>query len=465
MPNKSVPDTKAPSIARRLAHMATNLTFESLPKATVHQAKRALTDYVGNSLAGIGTREGKTVIDYVSQFSGTPKAIFLAGERYPLDKAAFGNGVLSRIVDLDDGHKNATGHPGTAVISAGLTTADFLHSTPRELLPAIVMGYEVYIRIAHAINESAHRYKGYDMTGICGCSAAAMTAGMLLELDETALVNALGIAGSYSGGLYECLTNGSDPKLLVPGWAAATGINSALLASQGFTGPESIYEGKKGLAQGVTDWYDFEKAFASFGQAYEIDGVYFKKYSCMRGTHGGIDAVLGIRDTYGLAPDDIKRIQIFTSSYVKQYDKPFPSTLVGAQGNLPYAVSVGLYNPMVGFEEMERGLSDQRIQEMMKRITVTVVPEIEAHIKEHFNELTTARAEIETRDGRHLTNMVYLASGEPENPIDFQAFEQKFTHLAQKRLSAPKLQRLFHLLMEMDTMDSLQDILDIIHSS
>ncbi len=215
-------------------------------------------------------------------------------------------------------------------------------------------------------------------------------------------------------------------------------------------------------SQGVTHRYDFEHVFGDFGERFEIDGIYFKKYSCMRGTHGGIDAALGIRDEHGLKPEDIKHIAIHTSTYVKQYDKPFPSSLVGAQSNLPYAISVGLYNDMIGMDEMEAGLSDPRVRDMMSRISVTVVPELEEHMKKHFSELTTARAEIETTGGKRLAKTVYLAFGEPENPISYDDFSFKFHTLAAKSLTGATVERLFHLLCAMDTQDDMREIFDIL---
>ena len=69
------------------------------------------------------------------------------------------------------------------------------------------------------------------------------------------MVNALGIAASYSGGLIEFsrCQEGAMIKRLHLGKAGEGGVTAALLASRGFAGPESILEGKFGFCQTYSD--------------------------------------------------------------------------------------------------------------------------------------------------------------------------------------------------------------------
>lgn len=450
------------TIARGIASFTSRLQFENLPEEVVEKAKQAIVDNLGNALAGCCTREGKMVTAFAKGISGEPSATLVGTGKCFFEKAAFGNAVLSRIVDLDDGHKFTTGHPGTVIIPTALTIGNMLNAPGKDIITALVAGYEVYVRIAKGINASAHKEKGYDMTGVCGAVAAAVVSGKLWKLNEDELTNAIGIAGSYTGGLYECLSDGSTPKLLVPGWAVNTGINAARLVKYEFTGPASIIEGKKGLAQGVTNWYHLEDALVGLGQEYSILGIYFKKHACMRGLHGGIDAVMSIKEKNDLAPECIEKITIYTSSYVKQYDKPYPSTLVGTQSNLPYAISVGLFHGKVGLDEMADSLNDPKIKEMMQKITIVIEPEIEEHVKSNFTELTTVRAEISTKDGNSYVETVFLASGEPENPMCNKEFKDKFFLLAGKALKDEQTAEIYQGLNRLEQLKDISMIMDTV---
>ena len=82
--------------------------------------------------------------------------------------------------------------------------------------------------------------RGFHAPGLTGTFGAAVAAGRLLSLNEKQLVNALGIAGSYSGGLIEFsrCQEGAMIKRLHLGKAAEGGVTAAQLAHRGFAGPE-----------------------------------------------------------------------------------------------------------------------------------------------------------------------------------------------------------------------------------
>src|SRR6185312_15821072 len=83
-----------------------------------------------------------------------------------------------------------------------------------------------------------------------GAMAADAAVAATLKLDETQIVDAWGIAGSMAGGIIEYLADGSWTKRLHPGWAAQAGLQAALLARNGFSGPRSVFEGTHGLFNG-----------------------------------------------------------------------------------------------------------------------------------------------------------------------------------------------------------------------
>ena len=112
-------------------------------------------------------------------------------------------------------------------------------------------GYEVMLRVGNALNPASAYQRGFHPTGVAGVFGAATAAGCLLGLSAGTLACALGIAGTMASGSLEYLSGGAWTKRLNPGWAAHAGIVAAGLARAGFKGPESVFDGLLGLAQGV----------------------------------------------------------------------------------------------------------------------------------------------------------------------------------------------------------------------
>jgi len=166
--------------------------------------------------------------------------------KVPMANAALVNGAVSHVVELDDGHRIAKGHPGVTVISAALAVAESLGATGKELITAVVAGYDIFVRVASSINPS-HLNKGYHTTGTCGTLAAAAAASSLLKLGEIQTANALGLAGIQASGLLEVTIDGQMAKVLNAGKAAYGGVLAALLAKENAEGPKSVIEGKKEL--------------------------------------------------------------------------------------------------------------------------------------------------------------------------------------------------------------------------
>src|SRR5437867_12014299 len=93
-------------------------------------------------------------------------------------------------------------HPGVLIVPAGLAPAEGQGRTGRELLTALVAGYEVQCRVARDFIPStpAHGFRASPVYGILG---AAATTARLLGLDAAATTHAIALAASFAGSLTE----------------------------------------------------------------------------------------------------------------------------------------------------------------------------------------------------------------------------------------------------------------------
>ncbi len=247
------------------------MLFRAIPRQDVKPLARALREHV------LG--EG-----------GSPQASLLGGppERATLRQAALANGTAGHALDYDDTLQALYGHPSAPVVPAALALAEWRGSPGRALLGAIAAGVEVEARMGRLAGE-AHYEAGFHATGTLGTFGAAAAAGRLLGLDEEAMAHALGLAATGAAGLKGLF--GTMGKPLHAGRAAATGLESALLAWRGFRSRPDAIECPRGFAEVLCPAPDFAGALAGPERGLEIEGTRFKYHAACYGTHPVIEAV------------------------------------------------------------------------------------------------------------------------------------------------------------------------------
>jgi len=128
-----------------------------------------------------------------------------------------------------------------------------LGASGRRFIEAVVVGYEVMVRLGRALGPEKHYRRGFHPTGTCGVFGSSVTASKLLGLKAEGITSAMGIAGSQAAGSLEFLAQGAWTKRFHAGWAAHSGMIAAQLARRRFRGPRSIIEGRDGFLRGYSD--------------------------------------------------------------------------------------------------------------------------------------------------------------------------------------------------------------------
>ncbi len=222
---------------QRMAGHIAAARFEALSAPVVHAAKRVLLDFLTCAVSGSAMPVSKALLSYYEENDATRVATVIGSSvRLSAPNAALVNGANTHGLDFDDGHTHASAHPAGAVFPAILAVAEQHGSTPREILLAAVIGYDVMIRIAAAMHPGSAR-RGWHNTAIAGVFGATAAAATLLKLDARQARDALGLAGSFAGGIREYLDDGAEIKRLHPGKSARDGLLCAEFAKRGITGP------------------------------------------------------------------------------------------------------------------------------------------------------------------------------------------------------------------------------------
>ena len=114
------------------------------------------------------------------------------------------------------------------------------------------------------------------------------TAARLLRLNDGQMLHAFGIAGMHSSGTMEYDQTGGEVKRVIAGVAARSGIQSAMLAQLGLTGPPTIIEGKRGFLKVFADQVEPDEITRDLGSDFKIMRIWFKLYPCVATVQGVI---------------------------------------------------------------------------------------------------------------------------------------------------------------------------------
>ena len=444
------------TLSGKLAAFIVGLNYKSLPPEVVQKAKHCLMDTLGAALAGSKASEAVIAKRLAEKLSQKKEATLYTGKRkVGVLEAALANGIMSHAMELDDGNRFAQGHPGVAVVPAVLALGEKEKVKGKDLIPAIVAGYEVFGRVGAGGNPS-HFNRGFHTTGTCGTFAAAAAAGRLLKLNESKMVSALGIAGSQAAGLFAFMADGTMTKTLHAGKAAQNGILSAYLAQEGFTGPAYVLEDKRGFYHAFADTFNPQRVVEGLGEKYEIMNTYVKFHASCRHSHAPVDAILYVRSQTPLRPEDIEKVNVYTYAIAaKLIDGKQVTTPISGKMSLAYSAAVAILYGKVGLDEFKAGvLNDRAVRALMQKIDVYADPELDKMVPNHRG----ARAEILLKDGRKLTSTVLDPKGEPENPGSGNDIYDKFRMLAGMVLKSDKVDK---LLEKIDRLEKVGDISEL----
>jgi 2-methylcitrate dehydratase PrpD len=368
------------------------------------------------------------MLGVVEDLGGVPESTMLTGGgKTSCLNAALLNGAISHIVELDDVHRASIIHPAAAVIPAALAAAEKAHAGGRELIAAVVVGYEVAIRVAEAITPS--HYYFWHTTGTCGTFGAAAAAAKIFNLGPDQVTWALGNAGTQAAGLWEFLADGAMSKHLHPGKAAMNGLLAALLARRGFTGASHILEGERGFCRATAGEINFGRITGGLGAGrYKIEEISYKIHASCRHTHPAVDVALDLAGKHGLKPDDVQSILVRTYKTALDITNNYaPENPYAAKFSLPFCVSQAIKAGRCGLEEFsESSLNDPVIRSLMERVELEVDPDLDSR----YPELWPAAMVIRTRSGEVLEGSTDCPRGDPENPVTAGELTEKFLALA-----------------------------------
>ena len=420
-----------------------------IPGDIIHEAKRALLNFVGCAVGGSREPAVDTAIRALLPFSGQPAARLLARpERFDPLYASVINGITGHVFEYDDTTPMNYIHPTPPVASALFAYASANGVAGGEFLHAFLMGFEAESRIGNAVYP-AHYNAGWHITATAGVFGAAAAVGKLLRLSTQEMIWAMGLAATQASGLREMF--GSMAKSFHAGHAARNGYASAVLAKSGFTAGEHAIEGPRGFAAVLASHYDLSKITAGLGEDFQIRYNTYKPYPCGIVVQPTIDGCIDLYRDYGPAPESIEAVRVRVAPLVLDLcNKRDITQGLDSKYSIYHSAAVGLVRGKAGLQEYTDAAANdpiiRRVRERVIAVGDTSITEDQSHI------------EVELANGETISRFVEQSLGNLRRPLTDKQLEDKFRDQAVAMLGETRVNRLIELCWRLDELQNVNEL-------
>jgi 2-methylcitrate dehydratase PrpD len=432
------------------------LRYAALPDEVRHYARRHLLDTVGVMIAGAGG-DVATRAEAVLAAARPAGRIPVPGRARRADviDAAFLGGTAAHGIELDDGFRQGSVHPGCVVVPAALALGYDRRADGRALMEAIVAGYETVIAIGRACHPDL-RQRGFHPTAAVGVFGSAAAAGKLRGLSPDALANAFGLAASSAAGLFAFVNGGGDIKRLHAGHAAREGLQAALLAEQGVEGPPGVIEARDGFMQAFARAEKVRAIALPPAVPFGITDCYIKPYPCCRHIQPAVEALIGLTNDENILSDEVQRIEVATYRIAAEHAETGWDDFASAQLSFPYLMGLALKFRAVKFEHFsEQTRRDPAFSAIARKLNVTAPPDVDRL----YPQLRPARVTVTTARGS-FTRQADEALGSRIVPLDDAGLTAKFLDLVGPVLGAARAKELGERLWSLDEVNDVAPLVE-----
>ena len=439
---------------RGIAEFVSGLSYRAIPREVRERAKLLMLDSLGCALYG-SRLPWCRILQRTLAKSDHSRACAVWGTRQKLSAphAALANGTQVQGFELDDVHREGVLHVGAVVLPALIAVAELDRGlSGREFIASAVAGYEIGPRVGLCMGPE-HIGQGWHSGATLGVFSAAAGASRGLGLGADRTVHALGIAGTQAAGLMAA-QYGAMVKRMHAGRASQSGLYGALLAREGFTGIENVFESEYGgfctTFSRSSDRFRLAELTAGFGRTWQTMGVALKFYSCVGSNHTTLDALRDMQAERSFGPEEVKKIVVHGSQVTLDHAgwKYRPAGIASAQMNLPFCAATLLLEGDCFVDQFdEKAVTDRRRIALAGKVEVRADPEITAKGSKFRHAV---RVQVELEDGSVLKRYLEAPRGSEPNFASEGQVVAKFEKLAAHALPRARLERLRDALLGME---------------
>ncbi len=419
------------TVTRTISDWASKVRYEDLPPEVVRETKRFLMDSIGCALGGAQQHDVHIARKVLGEMAGSGNCrVLVTGEQWDPVSASLLNALMIRVMDYNDIYwQQDPCHPSD-IIPAAMACAERAGGSGRDLLVGIALAYEFEQRLCEVSFPGVREIGWHHAT--LTAAASPIAAARMLGLDAEQMQHAIGISasrhctpGSVTAGKLTMMKNTVDPM------ATQSGVLAALLAEQGYTGPEHVLDGKEGFSHVFDTEWKFDILTDGLGESWRILQCGMKFFPTEALTHAPISATLDLMTENDLAPDEVETVTIYSlaraADILADPSKYDPRTKETADHSLPYVIAAAVAERQVTpLQFTDAKIMDPTIRAQLNKVKVIADPAIEAV----FPELQRVRVVIRTTDGREVEKQLDYPKGDPRNPLTDAEITGKFKALA-----------------------------------
>jgi 2-methylcitrate dehydratase PrpD len=441
-----------------VVEFVSTLRYDALDAEVRHYARRHLLDTVGVMICGAGGEVASRAEAALAAVRGEGRIPVPGRVRHAdLLDAAFLGATAAHGIELDDGYRQGSVHPGCAVVPAVLALGYAMGASGKAAIEAIVAGYEVAIAIARACHP-ALRQRGFHPTGACAVFGAAAATAKLRSLAPPRIADAFGIAASSAAGLFAFVNGGADIKRLHAGHASREGVQAALFAERGIEGPPGVIEARDGFMQAFAGAQVDRARPIELPPAipFGITDCYIKPYACCRHIQPAVEALIGLCAEERITPEEVTRIDVDTYRIAAAHADTGWDDYASAQLSFPYLIGLALRFGAIRLDHFEEQVRrDPTAVAVARKLHVVASPEIDRL----YPQLRPARVKVTTGRGI-FTRAADEALGSRLVPLDDAGLRAKFDALAGPVISSTRAQALAERLWAIESCCDLRPLVE-----
>ncbi len=469
-----------PTITEQIARWATEVKYEHLTPQAIDAAKRFLYDTLGCALGGSQVHDCQMFLQHYRDLNQPgPCTVIGAGDQMNVGAASLLNALMVRAMDYNDIYwKQDPAHPSD-LASAPLAIAEWKHLSGQNLLVGLVLGWDFTMRLCH-IAVPGIRERGWHHATLMAY-ATPVVAGRMLGLTWQQMQHAIGIAACHRFTL-GCAVAGklTMMKNTVSPLATRDGVEAALLAQRGYTGPEGVFEGKEGMEHCLGKGKDGGKGWdyswitdkltsalerggdPANGLGWMITQCGMKSYPIEALMHSPVSATLHIMQANKLRAEDVKSVLIESiaraADILSDPAKYDPQSKESADHSLPYCIAAALAEGRVTpLEFKEEKLWDPRLRAQMAKVKVVA----NADFERAFPAKQCTRVTITTNDGQTFTHAMDYPKGDPRDPMTIEELQVKFDALASPIISEKRRTQLRDTIFSLEKLDDVGKLMKL----
>jgi 2-methylcitrate dehydratase len=455
----------APGVVERLAAWVLGVRAADIAPVAITQAKLLLLDTIGCGFAALHEESARALLAVVEISGGAPQCTVIGrSELTSAANATLANGALVRILDFND-YVNARsgdlgGHPSDN-IPVALAAGELTAATGIEIIAAIVLGYEIFGRC----KDLMERDSAWDGVTVSGLAAPAM-AGRLMRLTPQRLAHAIALSGARAATSTAVRFGDiSAAKSIANALVAQNGMQAALLAEHGITGPLDLFENPRGMREVFSKGDAAAVLTAPLPVEGTIMAANVKTFPCLATGQSVVAAGIEMHQRLNGAIDNLASFKLIipdTPGLRRQKDDPGrikPTSREAADHSFNFLAAVSLIDGAFGLAQFDgERWNDPQVCALMAQLDIMPDAAWNKRVPDSF----PCSLVVRTHDGREHTVEVPYPPGFSRGRLDEATVVKKFHALTAPHLPQGARDRIVDHVMALDKSPTCNDLMQAV---